>query len=250
MRITILNFAKYNPRDDVKNPSWVRLERNWWVDMFSWGADVQRIWFMLLGVVDPKGEAEIDENFISAILQIDKNAVTNSINFLVEKERISVITKITTTSDVTRTLRVRNADVTSAGATGRDETRRDDIVLLRNTHPTTPPAEGLLGVWNSSCGPSLPKASKLTPKRKEKVLARLREEPELDYWRLTVEKLAASSFCTGNSEQGWRASFDWLIANDTNHVKTNEGKYDNKSDSTQEYDWSKVFSPEDKKIES
>lgn len=103
---------------------------------------------------------------------------------------------------------------------------RDIVIAKAITRPTTPPAGELVDIWNSHCSSSLSQVTKVTTKRKQKLLARLREEPDLAYWEQTIKRIAASAFCRGEGTQGWRASLDWLIANDTNHAKVNEGKYD------------------------
>ena len=112
--ITLLNFARYNPRGDVKNPSWVRLERTWWHDMYSWSADAQRVWFMLLGLASFKtGACDVEPDFIAGNLHLEISAVLASLDFLVTKRRI----EIATCADVTRTLRGRDVDGTSTGVT-------------------------------------------------------------------------------------------------------------------------------------
>jgi len=79
--------------------------------------------------------------------------------------------------------------------------------------------------YNQNRG-SLPKAEKLTKGRIQKIKKRLEENPSLDYWKQVVSKLAASDFVTSGS---W-CNIDWIISNDTNHVKAYEGKYDKKTD--------------------
>lgn len=85
--------------------------------------------------------------------------------------------------------------------------------------------------WQAHKG-NLSAITKLTEKRKLKMRARWKEEPDEAYWIDAVKKLAASSFCL---EGGW-ANFDWLIANDTNHRKASEGKYDDKTKAAGEHD--------------
>lgn len=73
----------------------------------------------------------------------------------------------------------------------------------------------------------LPKATKLTESRKKKIKTRL-SEMNIEDWKKVFEKLEASDFCCGNNDRNWKASFDWLLANDTNAIKVIEGKYDNR----------------------
>lgn len=80
-----------------------------------------------------------------------------------------------------------------------------------------------LNIWNAVSGP-LPKVKGLNDTRKSKIKARLKEQPELSYWEAAIRRMAASSFCV----EGKWATFDWLIKNDTNHIKVSEGNYDDK----------------------
>ena len=87
----------------------------------------------------------------------------------------------------------------------------------------------LFEIWNLERG-ELPQALKLTPERKLKSQARLKshraeEAKFLADFGLAVKSAAQTPFLRGESERGWKASFDWLIANDTNYLKILEGKY-------------------------
>lgn len=73
----------------------------------------------------------------------------------------------------------------------------------------------------------LSKVETISNTRSLKVKARLKNL-EIDKWREVFEKMEASDFCCGINKNNWKASFDWIIANDNNYVKVLEGKYDNK----------------------
>lgn len=89
------------------------------------------------------------------------------------------------------------------------------------------PFQDFLKAWNGNCG-ALPRISALTDKRKAKVRQRWNDRPDMAYWLAVIRRMAKSRFMAGGSERGWVADFDWLITNDTNHVKVMEGKYDEK----------------------
>jgi hypothetical protein len=78
--------------------------------------------------------------------------------------------------------------------------------------------------WNRLCG-GLPKVTKLTPKRRRHLAARIRDGLSLADFEQTVRICSQTPFLRGESERGWKADFDWLIENDTNAVKVREGKY-------------------------
>jgi hypothetical protein len=97
------------------------------------------------------------------------------------------------------------------------------------------PEVDLIKIWNDNCQ-HLPKVVKANDSRKRKIKARLRENPDPAYWEKTVERITDSKFANGSTGQ-WSATFDWLIANDSNHAKINEGNYDDrKKNSNLNYD--------------
>ncbi len=108
--------------------------------------------------------------------------------------------------------------------------RKEEIpdVRAKDARPSAPPAAALLDAWNENCG-GLGKATVFSEERRRKCRARLaRPDPSafLDYFRAAVSKAAHTPFLCGENDRGWRATFDWFIANDTNAVKVSEGRYD------------------------
>lgn len=81
--------------------------------------------------------------------------------------------------------------------------------------------------WNEK--ENLPSVKVMSQTRKDKTKSRI-EEVGLKDFQLAIDKLNESKFATGDNDKGWKASYDWLITNDTNIVKTLEGKYDNKEE--------------------
>lgn len=109
-----------------------------------------------------------------------------------------------------------------------------------NTH-TSPPAqpasagpraqlkvrgEDLAAIWNSHCGPGLPKVElPISDARKRKAEVRLRLKSDLAYWEAVVKRAAKTAFCLGDGDRGWRANFDWIIKPDS-ASKLMAGQYD------------------------
>lgn len=102
----------------------------------------------------------------------------------------------------------------------RAEQSRDPVV------PCGTPQQ-LFEIYNLHRG-FLPEATKLTTERARRCKARLTSNNGAFIERFTqaVQRAAASPFCRGESENGWKLTFDFLIANDTNFIKVLEGKYD------------------------
>lgn len=96
----------------------------------------------------------------------------------------------------------------------------------------------LVEFWNSQDW-TLPKVSKLTKERQDKLRLRLKEA-SLEDWRQAVLRIHKSDFLLGKTSS-WKADFDWLITNEGNRLKIVEGKYDNQQSGST--DWSKVFGP-------
>lgn len=85
--------------------------------------------------------------------------------------------------------------------------------------------ERLLEIYECERG-SLPAAEGLTPERHRKCVLLLATGVAPDEFRAAVRRAAATPFLAGGGERGWRANFDWLIANDTNVHKVLAGFYD------------------------
>ncbi len=95
------------------------------------------------------------------------------------------------------------------------------------------PYQDIINLWSKKCGDKLSRVVKLTESRKRKIRSRLDEFGSREEWMSTIEvlfdKVAASDFLCGESDKGWRASFDWLFENEKNWVKVIEGNYDNRT---------------------
>lgn len=71
----------------------------------------------------------------------------------------------------------------------------------------------------------IPQASKLTPERQRKIIARLRDYgPE--GWDRALANIERSSFLTGANDRGWRTSLDWLLS-PAKFAPVHDGSYGN-----------------------
>lgn len=91
------------------------------------------------------------------------------------------------------------------------------------------PLPSLGEIWNEFCGalPKVRRPERLSAGRQKLAASRWRENPNREYWIAVVQKIAASSFCRGVNDRGWKADFDFLLRPDTAE-KTLEGKYDDR----------------------
>lgn len=100
----------------------------------------------------------------------------------------------------------------------------------QNTNTGNTETENLVKAWNENCG-KLPKVIKLGPSRAKHAKARLKENPNLDYWVEIIKRIVASDFCNGQNSRQWVANIDFLLRPDT-QFKALEGSYDNKQTKT------------------
>jgi len=95
----------------------------------------------------------------------------------------------------------------------------------RKQRPDRVAAEELLEIYERERGP-LPAAMALTPERRRQCALRIRAGLGSEEFGAAVRRAAATPFLAGEGARGWRASFDWFIANDTNVRKVIEGVYE------------------------
>ena len=97
-----------------------------------------------------------------------------------------------------------------------------------NREPQLPPCERapeeLLDIYEAERG-ALPPAHILTAERRGKCAQWLAAGFTAEDFRAAVRRAAATPFLAGAGERGWRASFDWLIADPGNARKVLEGEY-------------------------
>lgn len=84
--------------------------------------------------------------------------------------------------------------------------------------------ESLPALYRRLC-PSLPQWDTITPARRVKLRLRLAEHPDPAWWEAVFRRVAATPFLRGENPRSWRATLDWLIANDHHALQVHEGKY-------------------------
>jgi hypothetical protein len=88
----------------------------------------------------------------------------------------------------------------------------------------------LVESWNEIFNGKLPRVTwPLSDHRRAKVVARLREHPQQEFWQHVFDTIGGSGFllglANGKGHGKWKCTFDFLIENDTNAVKIFEGGY-------------------------
>lgn len=233
MYVTINSWTKHN-RNDVKKPTWFALSNTITEDddLYSLTGDEFKAWIHILSLASRAQNARVFINFDSAERKanIKKSVFESTIKKLVELQIVAV--------DVTCTLRERNEGVSLHNITIHnnicdlsDDNSQADEGVFDGKGKLTP--QGLFEMWNDLAHPTLSRAMKLTSDRRSKIVARLREYPDPEFWKDAITQINTSKFClgqvqiTGNRSKPWTADFDWFIKPGT-AIKLIEGKY-NKS---------------------
>ena len=74
----------------------------------------------------------------------------------------------------------------------------------------------------------LPQVLEFGPQRREKCRHRLARDPAkfIDQFTRAVIRAQETPFLRGEGDRGWKADFDWFVANDHNVIRVLEGRYD------------------------
>lgn len=84
----------------------------------------------------------------------------------------------------------------------------------------------LIEMWNAACG-ALPKVRKESPVLSGLIARRMAEHPDIEQWREVIRRIAASAYCNGINDAGWRASFRFLL-NERTFRYAMAGTYDDR----------------------
>lgn len=84
----------------------------------------------------------------------------------------------------------------------------------------------ILELFKKTCV-SLPVPKKLTDKRRSAIKKAQKDVEEFGGWEKYFSEIESSDFLTNRCKNGWRADFDWILA-EKNMVKIMEGNYRNK----------------------
>jgi hypothetical protein len=95
-----------------------------------------------------------------------------------------------------------------------------------SAEPTSGPAvtaDEFMEAWNGV--PQFTHCRKMTDARLKYFRARAADPSWVSSWKEALDRAAASPFCRGENERGWRADVDWFLRPDT-VTKVLEGRYD------------------------
>lgn len=84
----------------------------------------------------------------------------------------------------------------------------------------------LSDLWNEVVTGILPTVHKPVSKDRQKKCDIRLKERSFPEWEEIFRLMITTQFLCGNNDRGWKADFDWIIANDGNAGKVLEGKYE------------------------
>lgn len=125
VKIKINEWEKFNPRSDVKKPSWFRLDNSLIEDprFYFLSGDEFKALIYIFSLASKRNSDVVDVFLDHAhrVCNINKDALTTVIEKLKQYQIVTVVTL----RPRTRTYRARNVDVTSSHATLQDTTGQD-----------------------------------------------------------------------------------------------------------------------------
>lgn len=222
IKVSIPNWAKFNPRSDRANYSWFRLENNFFHDQAIFGlTDSQKVLYLFLLCEASKknsGDLIIRPNYLVALAGADQKKIDKDIKALVD---CGLLTAEGRQDDgIEPALLPATNERTNGTYTGQDAAPE-----------ARSPVDVFVDTWNAwSEGSGLVSCHGLSKKRAELIRARLKENPDRSYWDSVMRIMANSKFLTGKTspspgrDKPFRADIDFLLRPDT-HLRVVEGKY-------------------------
>ncbi|RJQ10647.1 MAG: hypothetical protein C4551_02440 [Bacillota bacterium] len=101
-------------------------------------------------------------------------------------------------------------------------------ILQKEGKSLTLEPSDVIEIWNEVCGQVLPRAEKLTDKRRQHIRRRIAEDPHRaspDWWRAYFDRIRRTSFLCGDNSRGWLANLDFAVRSEDVVVQVFEGKY-------------------------
>jgi len=209
--IEIANWNKFQHYKE-RNPPWIKLYSYLLDDDdFDYLPDASKMLYFCLILFASRRDNKIrfDLKWLQKKLPIEEKLTMKTIQPLIEAGFIE---------------RKQDASTPIAGRKQNaiPEKRREEAENSREDIRGSGIVSEIKDYWNSK--KSLQSIRAMTPKRIIQVNTRLKEEQFKDNWKIIIDKVASSPFCTGST--GWKAGFDWLIKNKDNYTKVLEGNYD------------------------
>lgn len=267
MRISIPKFDKYNPRGDVKHPTWFRMQNQLFTDEDLFGAPAltKLLWVYLLCLRNEHGDGfKFNPQKAAMLLPAPDSDVIAGIAWLEAAEMIETATagsgrvRTDTPVDVRARPHAAGSGRRARGRTGRDgtdgtgqdRTNKTDgtgetrACALIATPPTTeapaavavvefdPSPDDLTRVWHEERKGRMRPVGRIAPGGELwEAASRVCREMSLEQWRVHVQRLARSRFGRGEIGPGgkdWAPTMRWAMKVDT-RSQCAVGQYDDEA---------------------
>lgn len=210
-------FQHYKSKQEQSAPTWIKLHRSLLSDYeFGQLSDISKAHLMLIWLLasQTKGRLPHDPRWVA-----DKIGATSKVDL--ECLIAAGFLVLESNSESTLESSIENGSPLLSSPLS-------DLKELESLLTPQDLADG----WNDLCAPmGLPKVEIISASRKQKAALRIREHPDIEFWNRVFGHMRVSPFLLGRANgnsadhKGWKASFDWLIENDTNSIKVYEGRY-------------------------
>lgn len=225
-KIEILAWDKFNPRRDVKSPTWFRVSHSLFEEPKFYcltGTDWAVFLYLLCEASkNNKDSFSIDFGHAERVGQLKVQWIESVLAKLEEKGFISI-----NIPDAVAHVTCTNVDVTSVALTDGRTDGRDGGARTRTGTPKEP-LHPLAEIWNSNRGP-LPAVKGCDGSRLKDAKERWAENPSPEYWVEVVTTMTRSAFLRGErrsqTHPNWKADFDFMVKKGR-HFLILEGKYD------------------------
>ena len=158
---------------------------------------------------NPKEPTETDSN-----PNDNDNDYDNDLNIIVNK------------SNSLHSLDIINSSETSSDTEKSEDQKYQELIKDLKQQTEENKVDEVINEYKVVCT-DLPAIQKVTKERRKKVKARLKTYSMAEIYQC-FSLVASSDFLSGRNGK-WKASFDWLFANDQNIQKVLEGNYANKT---------------------
>lgn len=217
--ITVIKWEKYNPRKDIKHPTWFALSNRLLEDpdLFDFDPLEFKAYLYILCQASQKNQPNVTVNFAHAerVSNVSKKWIFAACDKLVKIGVLSIDEDPRTQSERARTESVRDRQTDR-----QTNTTTGGVGELANSG--FGPRE-LAGLWNSRMervksmagkAMSLVRVDRMNPSqdRWKAATARLKEDPSPSFWEDVIDRMARSEWCRGRgTRDGWVATFDFLV---------------------------------------
>lgn len=207
MVVEIVNWERYNPRRDIRNPWWFACSNRLFddADFADFESDEILFWVYCLSQASIKGSRSVELKPAHYKKWFSDTTVKSAISKLLS----------------CTALKVTDVRLPGGVPVPTEQYKTEQNKRRESISATALPRVAI--IWNE-CVKSLPKVKTWTKSRERAV-----KNLEVDEAKAIFEKVEASNFLSGRSGRWAACSFDWVLK-PANLVKISEGNYDNRDE--------------------